>query len=136
MNERPRAAHFLLELLIAIAVFAVCASVCIWIFFEAFNTAADARDLNYALIAARNAAEESKAYGSPQAKEIFYDSDWQLCAEPAAAFILSFTESPNSPPWRGAAQRRGGQIYELKVSKINGEEIISFSISTRGNPYE
>jgi len=55
MSERTRAGHFLLELLLAIAIFSVCAAVCIWLFFEAFSTANDARDLNYALAAAKSA---------------------------------------------------------------------------------
>jgi len=127
MIERPRAAHFLLELLIAIAVFAVCAAICIWIFFEAFSTAADARDLNHALIASRNAAEMSKAYGSPQDKMIFYDNDWHSCDESEAAFVLSFTQLDDFAE---------SILYELKVCKINGEEIIAFPLNIRGEKYE
>ena len=122
MNERTRAAHFLLELMIAIALFAVCAAVCIWLFFEAFTTANDARDLNYALIAAKNAAETCKAYGRPEEQVIYYDANWRTSDEAEAMFVLYFTALDDLTV---------SLLYELKVDKKCGEEIIAFPVGVR-----
>ena len=61
MKWRSRSTLFLMEQLIAIAVFAICAAVCVKILFVAHQKTVDAVDTRYALIIAENAAEIFKA---------------------------------------------------------------------------
>ena len=134
MKERTRASLFLMEQLIVITVFAVCASVCAWIFAEAFFVSKDANDLNYALIAAKNGAETFKAYGT--AKEtaealggvygsdgsavVYYDKNWRVSTESEAAYVLRLI---------GAEDTTFSFLYELSVETVTGEEIIAFTVA-------
>ena len=136
MNTRTRTSLFLMEQLAAITVFAVCAAVCAWIFTEAFYKANDARDINYALMAAKNGAEAYKAYGSPEkAAEalagrayapgeaaVYYDKNWRVCDGPDAAYVLRLTgvRGAISPP-----------LCRLSVERAAGEEIIAFTAAAR-----
>ena len=127
MHTRTRASLFLMEQLFAICVFAVCAAVCAFIFTEAAATAGDARDLNHATIAAKNAAEAYKASGdlaevaallggraldSGEAI-IYYDQDWRPCPEEAAIYSLRLGTT------------------SLTVSKMGSGEIIAFPVVVR-----
>ena len=134
MDERTRASLFLLEQVLAIAVFSVFAAVCAAIIINAYFTASDAKDLNHAVIAAKNGAEAYQAYknphetamalggfpGSPHNAYIHYDRNWQVCDEAGAAFVLrlSVVETAARLP-----------MAELTVERISGEEIIAFTVS-------
>ena len=122
MNERRWAAHFLMELLLATLIFAICASVCMWVFFEAFTTANETRDLNYALIVARNAAEVSKANGSPEEMVSYFDQQWKPSKEAEALFVLEFTK---------LYEQAETDLYELRVTRESGEEVVSFPVGIR-----
>jgi len=137
MTGRSRAALFLIEKLIVIAVFALCASACAGIFVEAFITSGDARDLNHALVAAKNGAERYKAYGDAQRTAqslggrvygaygenvaVYYDDNWRVSGEDGAAFVMSLRSIDGEPQF----------IRELSVDKVTGEEIISFTIAAK-----
>ena len=114
MNEHTHAktAIFLIELLIVIAVFSVCAAVCAFIFTEAFITANDASDLNNAVLIARNAAEVFKTSG----EEItaYYDKNWQTSGKENAEYVLIIDS--------------GG----LLVEKMSGYTIIAFPVAAGG----
>ena len=146
MNGRSRSTLFLMEQLIVIAIFALCASVCVKIFIGSFLMAGDTRDMRQALVAAKGGAECYKAYGdlektaallsggryssSPAADAyyVYYDEDWQVCGETEAAYALrlkvlrfkSFTEDEEAPL---------PLLCELSVEKITGEEIVGFTVS-------
>ncbi|MCL2004153.1 MAG: hypothetical protein FWG72_09160 [Oscillospiraceae bacterium] len=137
MNGRGKTSLFLMELLIAITVFAVCAAVCTAIFTDAFLTAKDAGDLNYALIAAKNGAETYKTVKSPEetaavlgggalgpgSAAVYYDGSWQVCGEPDAAYVLRLNAGLSAaPPF----------LCALSVEKITGEEIIAFTVAAGG----
>jgi type II secretory pathway pseudopilin PulG len=122
-----------MELLIAVAVFAVCAAVCAAIFVNAPMTANEATDLNHALIAARNGAEVLRttdcleetaailggySFGADRAV-VFFDNNWRATYESNASFILSLASTDASPSLR-----------ELSIHNISGEEIISFSVAS------
>ena len=121
----------MLEQVIAIAVFAVFAAVCSAIIINAFFTASDAKDINYALIAAKNGAEAYQIYGSPQeaaeslggsargaaGADVYYDRNWRVCDEPNAAYVLRLDTVADT------------SLGELTVERINGEELISFTVS-------
>jgi hypothetical protein len=120
MKNRSRTTIFLMEQLIAVAVFAVCAAVCVSIFVESYLTAEAAEDLNRAMVIAKNGAERLKAGESLEAP-VFYDEDWQPCAQEAAAYMLLL---------ENGAGGTGG----LAVERITGELIIGFPVAKGGRP--
>jgi len=139
MEGRSRAALFLVEKLIVIAVFALCAAACVDIFANAFLTASSAKDLSNALTTAKNGAERYKANESitetaralggtannaeGTSAAVYYDKDWQISSESEAAYILHMTHiSSNTPP----------QLCHIAVTKVSGEEIVSFTVAARG----
>ena len=145
MNARSRSTLFLMEQLIVITIFAVCASVCVNIFIGSFLTANEARDINYALTAAKNGAECYKVYGDPEKTAaalsghlgthahasgvpyavVYYDAKWRVCDAAEAAYVLRLrnvaaNEHVMSP-----------LLCELSVEKITGEELIGLTVSAR-----
>lgn len=140
MNGRSRSSLFLIEQLIVIAVFAVCAAACVSIFVDAFLTAEGTDDINHALIAAKSGAECYKAYGnleetaeilegvySPDATYavVYYDGDWRVCGETEAVYTMRFESAD-------AGGLTAPLLCELSVEKITGEEIISFTVAAGG----
>jgi len=139
MTGRSRAALSLIEKLIVIVVFALCASACASIFVESYITSGDARDLNHALVAAKNGAERYKAYGDPYATAqslggrvsgadgdcvvVYYDDGWRVSGEDGASYVMSLRSVDGEPQF----------IRELSVGKVTGEEILSFTVAARGS---
>jgi len=137
MNGKSKASLFLIEKLIVVAVFAVCAAACAEIFVESYLMANSARDTNYALAAAKNGAERYKALGDlseiaeslgghvsnadGESAVVFYDSDWRVSAEEDAAYVMRISRTDSVSP----------TVSELSVEKVTGEEIISFTVAAR-----
>ncbi|MCL2057186.1 MAG: hypothetical protein FWH02_08235 [Oscillospiraceae bacterium] len=136
MNIRARVSLFLIEQLAAVTIFAVCAAVCASIFAQAYFTAADARDLNYALLAAKNAAEAYRSSGSPEAAArqlgahtasspdeaaVYYDSDWRICTEAEAAYVLRMASVDDDS---------AVLLCSLSVQRKSGTEIIAFTVAS------
>ena len=150
MNGRSRSTLFLIEQLIVITVFAVCASVCVNIFISSFLMANESRGINHALIAAKNGAECYKVYGDPgktaaflNGREhasgvshavVYYDAGWRVCDEAKAAYMMRLRSVPanESLTHVGYMQENAKHplLCELSVEKITGEELISFTVST------
>ena len=104
MNTRSRATLFLIEQLIVIAVFAICAAACVKILTSAYFTANESRDTSNAILIAENGAEVFKAVsgdlgrtaeilgGVPanvdgsDAAVVYYDNHWRNCGEENAVF--------------------------------------------------
>lgn len=142
MKHRSRSTLFLIELLIAIVVFAVCATVCINILVDSFTMATDGRDLRNALRAAENGAELYKASGGSAGDVaarlggtvreedgarivvVFYNGDWQVCEESAASYSMRLI---CSEPDGAFAPHHG----ELAVLRITGEEITALAMAAR-----
>jgi len=141
MSGQSRSTLFLIEKLIVIAVFAICASACAGIFVESYLNANLARDTSYALSVAKNAAEQYKAYknlsdtavylggqaygaGTEETAFVYYDSDWQVSPEEGAAYVLHFRrfESTTKPP----------QCI-LSVDRMTGEGLLSFTVAVRSS---
>lgn len=127
----------MMEMLVVVVIFAVCAAACVKIFTEAYITANNARDLNSALLAAKSSAECYKAVsgdldawssitgGHVSAAEtavIFYDKEWRTSDESDAAYFLRLTSS-------GTNKLLSGNIA---VCGIAGEEIVSLEVAARG----
>jgi hypothetical protein len=135
VNGRSRSTLFLIEQLIVITIFALCASVCVKIFVASYIMANDARDMNRALVAAKNGAECFKAYGDAEKAAavlggaasggvVYYDAFWRACGEEKASYVLRLRtlgfESAASP-----------LACELSVEKMTGEEIIGFTVAAK-----
>ena len=130
-----------MEQLIVIAVFAICASACVWILTVSFFTARDTRDMRYALISAQSAAETYKAAagdidmaagilggmaedgGETEILSVYYDASWHVGGREAAAYILRITPAPR--PHDDAFLLRG----ELSVETSDGKEILTFPVA-------
>lgn len=57
---------FLMEMLVVVGFFIICASICVLVFVKADNISRDARDMNQAVLKAQSLAEEMKAGQEPQ----------------------------------------------------------------------
>ena len=88
---KARSTLFLMEQLVAIVVFAICAAICVKILFTAHQKTVDAVDTRNALTHAESIAEHFKADGLPvnQNEIWYYDADWRLCAEYNCYFIVT-----------------------------------------------
>lgn len=134
-------ALFLIEQLIVIAVFAVCAAVCVKIFTESFIIADTSADMNNAVLAAESGAECFKAVPGDIAASaellggavdggdavVYYDGDWRVSGEPDALYILRLSPTQGRGDDSGlifcdvSVERRGdgaaaGVIVEFEVA--------------------
>jgi len=146
MTHRSKSTLFLIEQLIVIAVFAICAVACISILTSAYFTANDSKATSNAILVAESGAEVFKATGgdadaaayilrgspgivgtSATFVTVFYDSSWQVCGEAGASYFMhivadTVTRSQDFSLIQG----------ELSVRKITGEELVAFPIAARG----
>jgi Tfp pilus assembly protein PilE len=137
MNGRSRSTLFLLEQVIVIAVFAVCAAVFASIFADSYLRTQEAWDVNNALIAAKNSAECFKAYenaetaatvlrGSPDAlnpESVYYDENWQVCDAETAVYVLRMESEGTARP----------MLCGLTVSRQeDGKELVALTVAGRG----
>jgi len=146
MRDRSRSTLFLIEQLIVVAVFAICAAACAGILTSAYFTASDAKDLSNAILAAENGAETFKAVGGDlglvarmldgaattkngsDATIVYYDSKWLVTGaddDDASYTMLLVTDTPAS----GVSLITG----ELTVENKAGEVIITFPLAVRGS---
>ena len=145
MTHRSKSTLFLIEQLIVIAVFAICAVACISILTSAYFTAGDSAATSQAILAAESGAEVFKATGGDFEElvnilggigeiagsgntviTIYYNDAWQACTQGNASYVLSFAiDAPRVS--------RGISLYsgELTVEKITGEELVSFPVAAR-----
>jgi hypothetical protein len=139
MNKRSRSTLFLMEQLIVVAVFAVCAAACVKILTASFFMAEETRDINNAIKVAESSAESYKAaagdigttarlmggdavsIGGADAVIMYYDEDWRACGEENAAYMLRLINGDSAP-----AQLAQG---ELSVEKLTGEVILAFPVA-------
>lgn len=140
MNNRSRSTLFLIEQLIVIAVFAVCAAACTKILTSAYFSTKDSRDLSNAIHAAESCAESFKATGGDFAETakilggsssaggssaavIYYNERWLSCNENEALYKLRLNETMVDDEYLSEAT--------LSIEKITGEVIISFPVAAR-----
>jgi len=143
MRQRSKSTLFLIEQLIVIAVFAVCAAACISILANAFFLSRDSRDISNALFAAESVAETVKATSgdfnlaaeiggwptgytdrSDGATLVFFDSSWQVSGMTDAEFVLRKSDLD--------AQNPRLLSFEISVSRIiSGDELVTFPLAVR-----
>jgi len=141
MNNRSRSTLFLIEQLIVIAVFAICAVACVSILATAFFYASDSNAAGHALVAAESGAEIFKASGGDFAAVadklggaaevtgsvvVYYNKAWQVCGIADARYFLHLMSvAPDGSP--------GSELIagEMLVAKITGEELVAFPVAAR-----
>ena len=144
MSTRSKSTLFLIEQLIVIAVFAICATACIRIVTNAYFMARDTRDVSNALIAAQCGADSFKAVAGDFEKTamlmggitenrdgaavlvVYYDDRWQVSGKDNAYYILCLSTDRREAPPRDLISGK------LSVEKISGGEILSIPVAVRG----
>ena len=109
--KRSRSSLFLMEQLIVITVFAVCAAACVKILTSSYFMAHDTRDIGNAILVSESAAECFKAVLGDYAKTaetlggslgnvdgkaaviVYYNSKWLVCGKDDAAYVLNIVSS-------------------------------------------
>jgi hypothetical protein len=142
--KRSRSTLFLMEQLIVVAVFAVCAAACVKILTASYFMANETRDKSNAIKVAESGAECYKATsgdiaataeliggtvsgsgGYPEAV-LYYNEDWVVCGEGDAAYLFRLISYGRQQT--GASALSTGQ---LSVEKLTGEVIVSFPVASR-----
>ena len=153
MTHRSKSTLFLIEQLIVIAVFAICAVACISILTAAYFYANDSKATSHAVLRAESAAEIFKAtggdtsvvaeimggelrggigYSGSTSAVVYYDSTWQVSDETNASYVLHLAVA--------ASQLSHGLVEDdliivsgnILVSRITGEELVAFPVAVRG----
>ena len=156
MMQRSKSTLFLIEQLVVIAVFAICAVACISILSAAYFNANDSGAVSNALLKAESGAEVFKATGGdllatgeiiggpgsaghgvfrissePSELSVFYSKEWQLCEPGDASFLMILVVDNNN-----ISNEPNGPVFitgNLTVERITGEELVAFPIVARGN---
>jgi len=141
MRNRSKSTLFLIEQLIVIAVFAICAAACITILTNAYSNARDSRDISNALLAAESASESFKAVsgdfgsiarilggsvltaGGADTVIVYYDRSWQVSTESDAHYMLRLVRGGSQPP---PSRLLTG---ELTVERIDGAQLVTFPLA-------
>lgn len=106
----------LIELIVAVALFAIVAAQCVQIFFAATELSYESANLSRAVIIAESVAD-ARAFGGYSE---YYDSDGQPLEDAAGAEYIVSVESD------------GGIASKITVSTAAGEEIYSIRAAERG----
>lgn len=106
MNRLPRSQLFMLELIAAVLIFALCMAVCAGLFIKAGSLSTDSRNLTGAVYAVETAAEAFAAEPSLTALArtlegtvdggtvtVYYDKQWKSCGAADARFTLTARET-------------------------------------------
>jgi len=146
MTQRSKSTLFLIEQLIVIAVFAICAAACVSILTAAYFYADDSSATSNAVIKAESAAEIFKATGGdvtviadmlggsaePNTSfgcivTVYYDSLWEVCFPFDASYVLRISSVETSNTARDLTLIAGS----VSVERVSGEELIFFPIAAR-----
>ena len=141
MHNRSKSTLFLMEQLIAILVFALCAAACVQTFVTSYLMVVESKDRNNALIIAESYAESYKAFrgnleemstvlgrtvpSNDRELIVYYDEKWQPCEEEEAVYTLSLI---NSQPNENETTLVLGDI---SVVKSLNKELVSFKTAAR-----
>lgn len=155
MNEgkRSRASLFLMEQIIVIAVFALCAAVCVYIIAASHTMSVNAVDTRYALLMAENTAEAHKAFGGDVNEVaallggtalgnrvfVWFCEDWTPVEQANAAFVLAMTqhtveEDLSQAVINGNSAVLFNRIYraDIAVRRLRDDNVlVSFSTAAR-----
>ena len=143
MGGRSKATLFLMEQLVVIAVFAICASVCVYILAISYLMTVDSVDKRNALLVAESAAESHKAFGGDlnqiariiygydtlvdlsfqSGLRVYYCSDWQPIDEDLADFVLCLEHK---------SIESSVLLTDITVSRLlTSDELVSLTVGAR-----
>lgn len=144
MTRRSKSSLFLIEQLVVVAVFAVCAAACVSILTISFLNARDTSNLSRAIVVAESAAESFKALSGDlertaellggyvvtndrrwqDALIVFYDEAWLISNAQNAEFVLRIVPYEDSPIATVVTRR-------LYVGTIDGDVLLTFPLTAR-----
>jgi len=146
MTQRSKSTLFLIEQLIVIAVFAICAAACVSILTTAFFFTNDSASKSNAIIRAESTAELFKATGGDFATlserlgglatqdadtgaviTVFYDNSWNIDNGLHVSYVLKLTIDPLSQSSADYSIVTGN----VSINRYSGEELISFQLAAR-----
>jgi len=145
MNQRSRSTLFLIEQLIVVFVFAVCAAACVRILVYSYLTSKDSKDVINAIMVAESGADSYKATAGDIGKTaeilggvadkadsaseaiVYYDKQWQICGKDSAYYIFRLTSRDPETPAASLLS------CELLVEKLTGENLVSLTVAARSN---
>ena len=143
MSSRSKSTLFLIEQLIVIAVFAICATACVRILTNAYFYAVDSRDVSNALIVAQSGADTFKAVGGDFGKAagllggtinyrdgvtviaVFYDDKWRVCGEENAHYVLSLASGYQEPIHPNLLE---SDLYVVRLTGSGGK-LVEFPVA-------
>jgi len=146
MTQRSKSTLFLIEQLIVIAVFAICAAACISILTAAYFYTKDSAAASNAIVKAESGAEIFKASGGDLSVvaemldataaqgnrqgaflTVYYDDSWQAGEEWGASYKLNLIIGTPYQVIPGYSVISG----DLIVSRVTGEELVSMPVAAR-----
>lgn len=132
-SGRSKTTLFLIELIVAVGVFSLCAAVCLSLFASAKRMTAESAALNSAALSAQSAAECFKAESGDLARcaailgaetaengtvlRVYYDERWQAAGASRAAYVLTLSAQPAY----GEADRPV-RTAEVRVAEYGAEQ--------------
>lgn len=123
---------FLMEMIVVVFFFIICASFCIMIFVKANNMSRMAKDTNQSVLFAESIAEVWKAKGDEGLTEVlkaldegngyyrvFRDENWEQADQEHAAYAarVHLTEADSIEDAEITVEKGGTEIYQLQVSR-------------------
>ena len=144
-QHAPRATLFLMELVVVILFFSICAAICVNVFGTAQTMARDSDNLSKAVIEVRSAASCYKAAAgdlqetaallggtvSGNMVAVYYDNTWQETTQPTnGGFAVQIVQ-------RGKAGEASVQALEVaedaaaQIGKLTAQDEIIFSVSVK-----
>jgi len=143
MTQRSKSTLFLIEQLIVIAVFAICAVACVSILSTAFFNTSTSSATRHALIKAESGAEVFKATGGDfsavayamggvvrQSESdtsivvVYYDSSWRNSVEANAGFVMTIEADTSRNPYDIKFT-----TANLVIERITGEELLTLELA-------
>ena len=134
---RPKGRLLLLELMLSILLFTLCAAVCTGIFLYSHSLSQESASLTGAVAAAQEAAESFHSATSAATLAgmlggvaengrivVYYSGDWRPGSGEDAPYVLTAhlqEEAGLEVLWIQVRQREGGSLYELEAVKLAGE---------------
>lgn len=138
MNKKNSSGEgmFMLEMIVAVFFFILCASICIRVFVKADSMSRLARDMNNGVLAAERVAEIWKAEGTEglnsrlyartgeSGAHLFWDQEWNAIADEAdASYLGELSWVGDEGLWtariviRRADQKGGADLFEMTAAR-------------------
>ena len=116
MKKHGKSGMLLLELLLALLIFSVCAGICVLIFAKTASLSAQSRDLDNSVILAQNAAESIKS-GSIQAENQtqYFSKELVATEQSGSDYRVTITAGEKT---------QNVQFFHIAVYREAGSELI------------